>query len=273
MGPSPSGIAIRLGDVAYRIMSRLQMGAYERYLAEKLKGGPVPRHVGVILDGNRRFARSQGLDLRAAYRLGAKKAREILDWCVELGIDHVTLYSLSTENLRRRGEELEAVLDTLREEISRVLREDLGRLRELGVSVRFIGRMERLPEDLRALAERLEEETRGNGGRTLNVAVAYGGRAEIVDAVRRIAEKVASGEILPGEINEDTITRHTYLADVPSPDLIIRTSGEERISNFLLWHSAYSELMFLDVYLPALRKVDFLRAIREYQRRSRRFGR
>ncbi len=212
-----------------------------------------------------------GLDIAEGYRLGAAKVREILEWCDEIGVKHVTLFAFSTENFSRPPEQVRAVLSVIREEIDR-LRSELDDLRRRGVRVRFIGRLDLLPEDLKEATRRLESATRDFGERTVNVALAYGGRAEIIDAVREIARKVKAGELSPDEIDEGTFKKFLYLPDVPDPDLIIRTSGEERISNFLLWHSAYSEFYFMEAYLPALRKVDFLRAIRDFQRRQRRYG-
>ncbi|MDK2464302.1 MAG: polyprenyl diphosphate synthase [Candidatus Korarchaeota archaeon] len=212
-----------------------------------------------------------GLDIAEGYRLGAAKVREILEWCDEIGVKHVTLFAFSTENFSRPPEQVRAVLSVIREEIDR-LRSELDDLRRRGVRVRFIGRLDLLPEDLKEATRRLESATRDFGERTVNVALAYGGRAEIIDAVREIARRVKAGELSPDEIDEGTFKKFLYLPDVPDPDLIIRTSGEERISNFLLWHSAYSEFYFMEAYLPALRKVDFLRAIRDFQRRQRRYG-
>ncbi len=244
---------------------------YERYLSRKVREGTIPEHIGIILDGNRRFARSMGLDIFEGYRLGAAKVREILEWCDEIGVKHVTLFAFSTENFLRPPEQVRAVLSVIREEIDRLMSE-LDDLRRRKVRVRFIGRLDLLPEDLGEAARRLESATRDFGERTVNVALAYGGRAEIIDAVREIARKVKAGKLSPEEIDEETFKRFLYLPDIPDPDLIIRTSGEERISNFLLWHSAYSEFYFMEAYLPALRKVDFLRAIRDFQRRQRRYG-
>ncbi len=212
-----------------------------------------------------------GLDIAEGYRLGAAKVKEVLEWCDEIGVKHVTLFAFSTENFSRPPEQVRAVLSVIREEIDR-LRSELDDLRRRGVRVRFIGRLDLLPEDLKEAARRLESATRDFGERTVNVALAYGGRAEIIDAVREIARRVKAGELSPDEIDEGTFKKFLYLPDVPDPDLIIRTSGEERISNFLLWHSAYSEFYFMEAYLPALRKVDFLRAIRDFQRRQRRYG-
>ncbi len=259
-------------DLLYKILSKIQMPVYTKYLEGSVKKGKMPRHIGIILDGNRRFARKMGLNYYDGYRLGAKKVEEILNWLDDLGIEHITLYVFSTENFDRPKEQIEAIMSVIEEQL-RSLLNDLDRLRRSGIRFRAIGRLEMLPERVRKLIRELEEKTRDFGGRTLNIAVAYGGRREIVDSVRKIAEKVLRGELRPEEIDEEVIREHLYAPDLPDPDLIIRTSGEERLSNFLLWQSAYSELYFCEAYLPEFRKVDLLRAIRNYQRRERRYGR
>ncbi len=248
------------------------MPVYTRYLENSVKKGKMPRHIGIILDGNRRFAKKMGLDYYRSYRLGAKKVEEVLGWLDDLGIEHVTLYVFSTENFDRPKDQVEAIMKVLEEQLENLLN-DLDRLRRSGIRFRAIGRLEMLPNSIRRLISELEDRTKEFGERTLNIAVAYGGRREIVDSVRKIAEKVLKGELRPEEIDEKVIREHLYAPDLPDPDLIIRTSGEERLSNFLLWQSAYSELYFCEAYLPEFRKVDLLRAIRNYQRRERRYGR
>ena len=258
-------------DVAYKVTSFIELPIYRLYLERKVRNGIMPRHVGLILDGNRRYASKIGEPIAQGYKLGAKKVEEILDWCDELGIQHVTLYSFSTENFKRPKDQVEAVMSTIKEELEKALNQ-LEKFRKRGIRVKIIGRRELLPEDIRVLAERLEYKTRNNGVKTLNIALAYGGRAEIIDAVREIAKEVKAGKIRPETINEKLFESYLYLNGVPDPDLIVRTSGEERISNFLLWHIAYSELYFCEAYLPEFRKIDFLRAIRDYQKRCRRYG-
>ncbi len=258
-------------DIVYKIASKVEMPVYRRYLESKVKRGEVPKHVALILDGNRRFAKKLGLSFLEAYRMGADITEKLLYWLLDLGVEHVTLYAFSTENFSRPKEQVDAIFQVIEEK----LREMLGKMSTLkrdGVSIRVMGRRELLPEGIRELANELERRTHNFGSKTLNIAIAYGGRTEIVDAVRKIAMKVARGELNPEDISEDTIRANLYAPDVPDPDLIIRTSGEERLSNFLLWQSAYSELYFCEVYLPELRKIDILRAIRDYQRRKRRFG-
>lgn len=258
-------------DLLYRIASKIEMPIYQRYLESKVRKGKIPEHVALILDGNRRYAMKLGLSWIDAYRIGASKTEELLDWLLELGVKHVTLYAFSTENFSRPQDQIRAIFKVIEEK----LRDMLGKLDVLKanrVRFRIVGRKDLLPKEIRELAEELERRTVDFGSKTLNLAIAYGGRAEIIDAVKKIAEKVARGELSPEEIGEDVMRSHLYAPDLPDPDLIIRTSGEERLSNFLLWQSAYSELYFCEVYLPELRKIDVLRAIRDYQRRKRRFG-
>lgn len=246
---------------------------YERWLLETVRKGPMPRHVAVILDGNRRWARSNGLPLEEGYRMGARKVEALLRWCLDLGIAAVTLYVLSLENLSRRPrEEIEAIYRVLIESTERFLSDPEVRRRK--VRVKVIGRTWLLPENVRRALERLVAETADHDAHFLTLAVAYGGRDEIVQAVRRLVSDVVSGEVPPEAIDEHVFSRYLYTADLPfpEPDLVIRTSGEERISNFLLWQIAYSELVFLDVYWPDFRRIDLLRAIRTYQARERRFG-
>ncbi|MGC8850305.1 MAG: polyprenyl diphosphate synthase [Candidatus Bathyarchaeia archaeon] len=245
---------------------------YERWLLGQVRSKEKPRHVAVILDGNRRWASKRALPLIIGHREGAKRAEDFLEWCLELGIKTVTLYAFSTENFKRTREEVEAVLSIVEEQV-RKLRED-PRIHKNHVRVKALGRLDILPESLRKALNEVEELTREYESHFLNIAVAYGGRAEIIDAVKKIVEEVSEGRLNSSHIDEAVFDRYLYTAHLPNPypDLIIRTSGEERLSGFLLWQSAYSELLFLDVYWPDLRKIDLLRAIRTYQQRRRRFG-
>jgi len=252
-------------------MAEVAYQAYERLLLEEVKKGPIPRHVAIIMDGNRRFARLFGMDSIEGHRKGREKLEEVLEWCRDLGIRILTVYAFSTENFKRREEEVRYIMDMLRDGLYRVA--DDERTHRYRIRVRVIGRKHLLPEDVRKAAEYAEERTKDYSDFHLNLAVAYGGRQEIVDAIKKIAEKVKSGELDVEDIDEDVVRQHLYTEDLPDPDLILRTSGEERISNFLLWQSAYSELYFSDIYWPNFRKLDFLRAIRDYQRRERRYGR
>ena len=246
---------------------------YERMLQQQVMQGAIPEHIAVILDGNRRWARMRSLNPWIGHEYGAKKVKEFLRWCLELGVKSITLYALSTENFRRPKHELRALMNILKQKLREAAEnEDIHRYQ---VKVKAIGRVGSLPEDVQEAVRYLEKRTKHYNKRFLNIAIAYGGRAEIVDAARKIAEAVKCGKLEPEDIDEHVFESFLYTAHLPKqdPDLIIRTSGEERLSGFLLWQCAYSELYFLDVYWPDFRKIDLLRAIRTYQQRHRRFGR
>jgi short-chain Z-isoprenyl diphosphate synthase len=244
---------------------------YERRLARGLVGADTPRHVGVIVDGNRRWARSIGLeDPNAGHRRGADRIASLLGWCDEAGVEVVTLFLLSTDNLTRPEPEL---LPLLR--IIEGVAEDLaapGRRWQLHP----VGALELLPAETVAVLKQTEEVTRGRPGATVNLAVGYGGRREIADAVRSLlaehAERGTTLDELVETLDVDHIAEHLYTRGQPDPDLVIRTSGEQRLSGFLLWQTAHSEFYFTDVYWPEFRRVDFLRALRAYSARHRRFG-
>jgi tritrans,polycis-undecaprenyl-diphosphate synthase [geranylgeranyl-diphosphate specific] len=246
---------------------------YENRLKSQIeKAGDIPVHVGIILDGNRRWAADRGLTMEAGHEEGANRVEQLMDWCIELGIKTVTLYVLSTENLDRSPQEVSELLALLEGRFARLLKDE--RMRKYKVKVKAIGQLNLLPASLRRVLSDIEESTAQFGDRYLNIAIAYGGRAEIVDMVRSVAGDVKNGVISPDKITEETIERKLYTSYLPKqePDLIIRTSGEERMSGFLLWQGAYSELVFVDVFWPSFRKIDLMRAIRTYQRRVRRFG-
>jgi short-chain Z-isoprenyl diphosphate synthase len=257
-----------LADVAYRV--------YGRRLERELAGQPLPRHVGVILDGNRRYAREKGLPSVAhGHQAGAAKIPEFLDWCWELDIPFVTLWLLSTENLSRADEEVSGLLDIIVETVRRIATHPSTRERQLRVSA--VGALDLLPEEVRVGLKDACEATADHDGFHLQVAVGYGGRQEITDALRSLLrERAARGESLDDlaeSLAPEDIGDHLYTTGFPDPDLIIRTSGELRLSGFLLWQSAHSEFYFCDPYWPEFRRIDFLRALRDYQRRVRRFGR
>ena len=256
------GIARSLG--AYRL--------YESRLNSQIEEGPIPGHIGIILDGNRRWAQNHRLTVDLGHTQGADVVEKLLDWCHEIGVKSITLYVLSTENLRRPDYEVAEILRLIEERLRKLLADE--RIDRYKVRVKALGRLDLLPASVRKILDAVEEKTRGYDGHFLNICIAYGGRAEITDTVRTIAEEVRRGALRPEEITEETITKGLYTAYLPNPepDLIIRTSGEERMSGFLLWQGAYSELVFLDVFWPAFRKIDLLRAIRTYQRRQRRLG-
>ncbi|MFA9444287.1 isoprenyl transferase [Egicoccus sp. AB-alg6-2] len=253
-----------VADVVYRV--------YERRLAEELSGGPLPQHVGVILDGNRRFARERGLDDPSrGHALGAARIDPFLRWCSELGIPYVTLWLLSTENLARDDAEVSQLLTIIEETVRRLASN--GR----GLRLTAVGALDLLPEDTRRALADVEAATADNDALRVQVAVGYGGRQEITDALRKLllagAEAGRSLEDVARELCPEDIGDHLYTTGLPDPDLIIRTSGEVRLSGFLLWQSAHSEYYFCDAYWPDFRRIDFLRALRDYQRRSRRYGR
>ncbi|MGB9741322.1 MAG: polyprenyl diphosphate synthase [Candidatus Bathyarchaeia archaeon] len=245
---------------------------YEKWLWHQVKNGNKPEHIAIILDGNRRWASEKDLNPWFGHEKGAEKVEQLLDWCLKLRVKSITLYAFSTENFRRTRSEVEKIMRIAEEEFSKILTDE--RIHENKVRVKVIGRLNLLPEDLRCLIRDVEEATKNYDEYFLNIAFAYGGRAEIIDAARKIAEKVKLGELSPESIDEETFEKHLYTSHMPKqdPDLIIRTSGEERLSGFLLWQSAYSELCFLDVYWPDFRFIDLLRAVRTFQKRKRRFG-
>ncbi|MCX8182509.1 MAG: polyprenyl diphosphate synthase [Candidatus Methanomethyliaceae archaeon] len=244
---------------------------YERKLLSEVKRGRMPEHVGLILDGNRRWAMEAGLTSEKGHEYGFEKLKEVLNWCWELGIHVVTIYALSTENLQRDKREVENLLRLAKKGFSEVL--NSPEIHRYKVRIKAIGRLDLLDEDLRQLIMQVEKATERYNDNKIYVAIAYGGRVEIVDATKRIIKSVLSGELRMEDIDERTFAKYLYTNGDKDPDLIIRTSGEERLSGFLLWQSAYSEFYFMDVYWPALRKIDLLRAIRTYQNRTRRFGR
>ena len=256
-------------------MFRLIYYLYARRLVRDVGSRPTPRHVGIILDGNRRHGRSRGItEPREVYDLGADKLDEILEWCAELDIPAVTLWVFSTDNFQRPAAEVSGILASIEAKLTALACDpDIHRRR---VRVRAIGCLAMLPEPVLAAIRAAECATSSYDGLELNIAVAYGGRQEITDAVRAllccVAEKQATLAEAIDEVTPEAIASHLYTAGLPDPDLIIRTSGEVRLSGFLLWQSAHSEFYFTDVLWPAFRKIDFLRAIRSFQQRRRRYG-
>lgn len=257
------------------MLLRLLYALYEGQLLTQLRRGPLPRHVGLILDGNRRYAQQSGLASRDAYRRGADKVDHVVEWCGALGIPQVTVWVLSIENLERAPAEILPLLDVIEQKINELAVHPAttrGRRR-----IRAVGHLELLPASLRQAIADAECATAAHDGCLLNIAVGYDGRQEIADAVRSLVR----AHFRPGitvddlivHLTPDEIGRHTYAGAGDDPDLIIRTSGEIRLSGFLLWQSVYSEYYFCDVYWPAFRRVDFLRALRSYQQRQRRYGR
>jgi short-chain Z-isoprenyl diphosphate synthase len=248
---------------------------YETRLAAAVCAKPMPRHVGIILDGNRRHARKLGItDPRKTYDIGADKLDDVLDWCADIQIPVVTLWVFSPENLRRSSQEVSGILAAIEAKLT-VLAQD-ARIHDRRIRVRAIGKLTLVPEAVRAAIRAAEAATAGYAGMILNIAVGYGGRQEVTDAVTELLNDNLRAELSLSEaiavLTPEAIGRYVYTAGLPDPDLIIRTSGEVRLSGFMLWQSAHSEFYFTDVHWPAFRKIDFLRAIRSYQSRHRRFG-
>lgn len=254
---------------------QLVYGLYEHRLQKQVCAQPMPGHVGIILDGNRRHARESGMqNPEAIYRLGAAKLDDILAWSAGLGVRMVTLWIFSPENLRRPEPEIGGIFGAVEAKM-RALAAD-PQIHRKGVHIAAMGRRDLLPAALLEAIDAAEAATRGNDQITVTLAIGYGGREEIADAVRAFLDECAAQGLSTVQaaslVTPETIRRHLYLADMPDPDLIIRTSGEVRLSGFMLWQSVHSELYFCDVNWPALRRIDYLRAIRSYQRRERRFG-
>ena len=227
-----------------------------------------PVHVAVIMDGNGRWAKARKLPRVAGHQQGAEAVRIAVRSAIDLGISYLTLYGFSNENWKRPKTEITDLMGLLRF----YLRREIGELDREGVRIRFIGDRERLAGDIVSLIEMAELRTRRNRGLTLIVAISYGGRQEITYAARTLARRAAAGDIEPDDIDDTVLGRSLYTHNIPDPDLLIRTSGEKRISNFLLWQCAYSELVFTDTLWPDFSQEDFLAAVREYHRRERRFG-
>ena len=231
----------------------------------------LPQHIGFIMDGNGRWAKNRGLERSAGHKEGAKTFRRIGEYCADVGIKHITFYAFSTENWNRPKSEVLALMklfkEYLREGDDRVAENDIRQMR-----LRFIGEREKLPKDLLKLIEKAERETAKYDKMTVNIALNYGGRAEITHAVKEIAKKVKAGEMSVDEITEDVINSNIYTAGQPDPDIIVRPSGEFRLSNFMTWQSAYSEFWFSDILWPDFTEEDVNKILEDYQKRNRRFG-
>ena len=245
---------------------------YEKWLFDQIKSQPKPEHIAIILDGNRRWAQDHSMDPNVGHYYGADKTEKVLRWCLDLGVKTITFYAFSTENFSRSPEEVEELMSLFEGKLQEILEDE--DIRKYKVRVKAIGRINQLPENLQEMITKVEESTKNYDQHFLNLAIAYGGRAEIVDAAKDIAQHIVDGTLSPDEIDEAVFEKHLYTSYLPKqePDLVIRTSGEERLSGFLLYQSAYSELFFLDVYWPEFRLIDILRAIRTFQKRKRRFG-
>jgi short-chain Z-isoprenyl diphosphate synthase len=247
----------------------LVYGLYERRLARSIDPAKVPRHVGVILDGNRRWARSMGTDTEAGHQRGAAKIVEFLGWCDDLGVEVVTLWMLSTDNLQRPSDELAPLVAIIEGAVEGLAATGRWRLHPVGA-------LDLLPASTQRALKHAEDGTRDLPGMLVNVAVGYGGRQEIADAVRSLLQEHAAAGTSLADLAElldvGHISEHLYTRGQPDPDLVIRTSGEQRLSGFLLWQSAHSEFYFCEALWPDFRRIDFLRALRAYAERERRFG-
>ena len=245
---------------------------YGKRLESEIQSGDIPNHVALILDGNRRWAKRHLTIPKEGHWRGADSVEKLLDWCEELDIKIITLYALSAENLGRNDDELEDLYELIRLRLERLLKD--SRIHRNKMRVKGIGRIELLPDSIKKVLSELEETTKNYENHFLNIALAYGGQYELVDAVKKIGEKIKQGKLRVEDINKNEIESHLYTSHLPqsSPDMILRTSGEKRLSGFLMWQSAYSELVFMDIFWPEFRKIDLMRAIRTFQERKRRLG-
>jgi tritrans,polycis-undecaprenyl-diphosphate synthase [geranylgeranyl-diphosphate specific] len=243
---------------------------YEWMLWRQVTSDAGPKHIGIIVDGNRRFAKSKGLMPWIGHQYGADKVKDFLHWCFEVGIEIVTIYAFSTENFSRSKREIDEIFSIVRDRYMEIVEDPL--IHKYKVRVKAIGHLSLLPRNVRNSIRKVEKATERYDQHFLNIAISYGGRTELVDAFKEIASEISDGKLKPEQIDERLVDGHLYTAGLPDPDLIIRTSGEERLSGFLLWQAAYSELYFCDVYWPSFRKIDLFRALRSYQQRERRFG-
>jgi len=228
----------------------------------------IPRHIAIIMDGNGRWAKQRGLPRREGHRAGAESIREVMEACKELGVDYLTLYAFSSENWNRPEDEVQALMNLL----DRFLDDQSKELDKQNVRLQAIGQIERLPEKTRARLERIIAKTAGNDSMTLVLALSYGSREEIVAAAKALAEDAAAGKIDPSSIDHAVFSSRLQTKGIPDPDLLIRTSGELRVSNFLLWQISYAEIVIVKKYWPEFRQGDLFESVKEYQGRHRRFG-
>ncbi|MCH8323876.1 MAG: di-trans,poly-cis-decaprenylcistransferase [Thaumarchaeota archaeon] len=232
----------------------------------------MPNHIAVILDGNRRWAKRNLSFTKTGHFRGADAVENLLDWCEEFDIKIITLYALSAENLNRKDEELEYLFDLIKNRLEKLYNDP--RIHRNKMRVKAIGKIELLPDSIKDVLKRLDDVTKNYDEHFLNIALAYGGQDELIDAVKKIVLKISEGSLKVDDINKKEIESNLYTSHLPqsSPDMILRTSGERRLSGFLLWQSAYSELIFMDIFWPGFRKIDLMRAIRTFQKRKRRLG-
>lgn len=238
------------------------------FSVDSVPTGPLPKHIAIIMDGNGRWARRRGLPRIVGHRNGVTSVREMVTTCGELGLEALTLYAFSKENWGRPRREVAGLMRLLRDYLLR----EVDELRENGIRLTAMGHVGELPDSVRRALESAMDRTAQCRGMVLNLGLSYSGRRELTDAMRAVAQLVASGRLRPDEIDEATVSRHLYQPTLADPDLVIRTSGEKRVSNFMNWQVAYSELYFTETLWPDFRKGDLFRAIREFQARDRRFG-
>lgn len=245
---------------------------YEKHLTSQINQFPFPQHIGIILDGNRRWSKIMDIDKAKGHKMGADIAEDLLNWIYDLGIKITTVYVLSNENLNRETFELENIYSLLEDKLIGLYNDK--RIHDKQIRVKSIGEFNKLPERLQDILRKLETRTENYENMYLNIAIAYGGQQELIDAIRKIATAIKENKIEIDDIDEKIIESNLYTAHLPQaePDLILRTSGEKRLSGFLLWQSAYSELIFVDIFWPEFRKIDLMRAIRTFQKRARRYG-
>jgi len=256
--------------LAWSFVSRTDRVRTKR-LETRIKNEELPNHVSIIMDGNRRFAWSQSLERDVGHLRGKEKLKEVMEWVLNLKIKYLTVYALSTENINaRESEELESLYDLYEIGLNEIVEDPL--IHSKNVKVQAVGRVDELPERVKKAIKNAEERTSSYSDYIFTVCLAYGGREEIVDAVKDVARDYADGKIELDMINSEEISNRLYSAEMPDPDLVIRTSGEERISNFLLWQIAYSELYFTDVHWPSFSRNDLYEAIESYQYRRRKYG-
>ena len=244
---------------------------YEWYISRNLKPEKMPKHVAIIMDGNRRYSKLQGnIDVVKGHEIGVNNLKKVLDWSIELGIEIITVYAFSTENFNRPEHEVEGLMKLFLINFKRLVTHE--KIHKNEVKVKVVGKLDLIPENVREAIKEAEDATAQYDKRLLNIAIGYDGRLEIIDSFKKIIKDVQDGKITIDDVDEELVSKNLYTAGVEDPNLIIRTSGEERLSGFLLWQSSYSELYFCETLWPELRKVDFIRAIRSYQERERRFG-
>lgn len=245
---------------------------YSKRLEDEIRGGDIPNHVALILDGNRRWAQKHLSVYKKGHWNGANTVERLLDWCEEFDIKIITLYALSAENMSRNDKELENLYELILTRLEKLYNDP--KIHRNQMRVKGIGRIELLPDSIKEVLKKLDESTKDYDKHFLNIALAYGGQNELVDAVKKIGNKIKEGSLQVEEINKKIIESNLYTSHLPqsAPDMILRTSGEKRLSGFLMWQSAYSELVFIDIFWPEFRKIDLMRAIRTFQKRKRKLG-